>query len=52
MLCGMVSDHPAALYHPLLYGRCTAPSKKDDGTLKGATHDYFAPARDGAVTSR
>jgi hypothetical protein len=48
----MVSDHPAALYHPLPYGRRTTPSKKDGGTLEGATHDYFAPARDGVVTSR
>jgi hypothetical protein len=50
-LCGMVSNHPAALYHPLLYGRRTAPSKKDDGTLEGKMHDYPAPARDDAVTS-
>jgi hypothetical protein len=43
-LCGMVSNHPAALYHPLPYGRRTAPSKKDGGTLEGMTHDYPAPA--------
>jgi hypothetical protein len=51
MLCGVVSNRPAALYHPLPYGRCPAPSKKDGGTLDGITHNYFAPARDGAVTS-
>jgi hypothetical protein len=47
----VVSNRPAALYHPLPYGRRTLPSKKDDGTLKGMTHDYCAPARDDAVTS-
>jgi hypothetical protein len=31
--------------------RRTAPSKKDGGTLEGMTHNYSAPARDGAVTS-
>jgi hypothetical protein len=50
-LCGMVSNHLAALYHPLRYSRRTAPSKKDGGTLEGKTHDYSAPARDSAVTS-
>jgi hypothetical protein len=50
-LCGVVSNRLAALYHPLPYGRRPAPSKKDGGTLEGATHDYSAPARDGAVTS-
>jgi hypothetical protein len=48
-MCGMVSNCPAVLYHPLPYGRRTAPSKKDGGTLEGMTHDYSAPARDGAV---
>jgi hypothetical protein len=47
----MVSNRPAALYHPLPYGRRTAPSKKDGGTLEGTMHDYSAPARDDAVTS-
>jgi hypothetical protein len=51
MLCGVVNNRPAALYHPLTYGRRTAPSKKDGGTLEGMTHDYFAPARDDTVTS-
>jgi hypothetical protein len=50
-LCGVISKRPAALYHPLPYGRRTAPSKKDDETLEGMTHDYCAPARDGAVMS-
>jgi hypothetical protein len=50
-LCGVVSNRPAALYHPLPYGRRTTPSKKDGGTLEGMTHDYSAPARDDAVTS-
>jgi hypothetical protein len=27
-LCGMVSNYPVALYHPLPYGRRTTPSKK------------------------
>jgi hypothetical protein len=47
----VVSDRPAALYHPLPYGRRTAPPKKDGRTLEGATHDYSAPARNDAVTS-
>jgi hypothetical protein len=50
-LCGVVSNRPAALYHPLPYGRRPAPSKKDSGTLEGITHNYFAPARDDAVMS-
>jgi hypothetical protein len=50
-LCSMVSNHPVALYHPLPYGRRTAPSKRDGGTLEGKTHDYSAPARDGGVMS-
>jgi hypothetical protein len=50
-LCGMVSNNPAALYHPLPYGRRTTPSKEDGRTLEGKTHDYSTPARDGAVTS-
>jgi hypothetical protein len=51
MLCGVVSNRPAALYHPLPYDRSSAPSKKDSGTLEGMTHNYSAPARYGAVTS-
>jgi hypothetical protein len=47
----MVSNHPAAVYHPLPYGWRTAPSKKDGGTLKGMMHDYSTPARDDAVMS-
>jgi hypothetical protein len=47
----MVSNHPAVLYLPLPYGRRTARSKKDGGTLEGKTHDYSAPERDGAVMS-
>jgi hypothetical protein len=47
----VVNNRPAALYHPLLYGRCTAPSKKDGGTLEEMTHDYSAPARDDVVMS-
>jgi hypothetical protein len=50
-LCGMVSNRPAALYHPLPYGQRTAPSKKDGRTLEGMTCNYSTPARDGAVTS-
>jgi hypothetical protein len=50
-MCGVVSNRPAALYHPLPYGRRPAPSKKDGGTLEGITHNYSAPARDGVVTS-
>jgi hypothetical protein len=50
-LCGVVSNHPATLYHPLSYGRRTIPSKKDGGTLEGMTHDYSAPARDDVMTS-
>jgi hypothetical protein len=49
-LCGVVSNRPAALYHPLPYGRRTAPSKKDSGTLERMTQDYSAPARDDAIT--
>jgi hypothetical protein len=50
-LCGMVSSLPVALYHPLPYDRCTAPSKKDCRTLEEKTHDYSTPARGCAVTS-
>jgi hypothetical protein len=51
MLCGVVSNRPAALYHPLPYGRRSAPSKKDSETLERMMHNYSAPARDGAMTS-
>jgi hypothetical protein len=47
----MISNHPATLYHLLPYGRRTAPSKKDGGTLEGKTYDYSTPARDDTVTS-
>jgi hypothetical protein len=50
-LCSMVSNYPVALYHPLPYGRRTAPSKKDGRALGGKTHDRSTVARDGAVTS-
>jgi hypothetical protein len=50
-LCGMISNHLAALYHLLPYGRRTAPSKKDGGTLEGKTYDYSTHARDDTVTS-
>jgi hypothetical protein len=51
MLCSVVSNRLGALYHPLSYGRRTAPLKKNGGTLKRATHDYSALTRDDAVTS-
>jgi hypothetical protein len=41
----MASNNPVALCHPLLYGRCAAPSKKDGGALEGKTNDYAAPAQ-------
>jgi hypothetical protein len=50
-LCGVVSNCPVTLYHPLPYGRRNAPSKKTGGTLEGMTPDYSAPARDDTVTS-
>jgi hypothetical protein len=51
MLCDMASNNPVALFHPLPYGRCAAPSKKDGGALKGKMNDYSTPAQDYAVTS-
>jgi hypothetical protein len=51
MLCGMASNNPMALCHPLPYGRRAAPSKKDGGALEGKTSDYSTPAQDYAVTS-
>jgi hypothetical protein len=50
-ICSMVSNYPVALYHPLAYGRRTAPSKKDDRSLEGKTHDCSTTAWDGTVTS-
>jgi hypothetical protein len=50
-LCGVVSNRPAALYHPLSYGRRTAPLKRDGGALDGMTNNYSAPAQDDAMTS-
>jgi hypothetical protein len=50
-LCGMVSNNPVALFHPLPYGRRTTPSKKDDRALEGETYDYSTPAQDHAMTS-
>jgi hypothetical protein len=50
-LCGMASDDPVALCHPLLYGRRAAPSKEDCGALEGKTDDYSTPAQDYAVMS-
>jgi hypothetical protein len=40
MLCGMVSNNPVALCHPLPYGRRAAPSKKDSRALEGKTNNY------------
>jgi hypothetical protein len=45
MLCGMASNNPVALCHPLPYDRCAAPSKKDGGALEGKTNDYATPAQ-------
>jgi hypothetical protein len=42
---------PRGTVPPTPVRRCNTPSKKDGGTLEGKTHDYFAPARDDAVTS-
>jgi hypothetical protein len=47
----VVSNRPVALCHPLPYGRCTTPLKKDGETLEGMTHNYSVLARDDAVTS-
>jgi hypothetical protein len=41
-LCGMVSNNPVALYHPLSYGRCAAPSKQDGGALEEKTNNHTA----------
>jgi hypothetical protein len=41
----MASNNPVALCHPLPYGRCAAPSKKDSGSLEGKANDYAAPAQ-------
>jgi hypothetical protein len=45
MLCGMASNNPVALCHPLPYGRHVAPSKKDGGALEEKANDYAAPAQ-------
>jgi hypothetical protein len=45
MLCSMASNNPVALCHPLPYGRCAAPSKKDSGALEGKTDEYGTPAQ-------
>jgi hypothetical protein len=50
-LCGMVSNNPVALCHPLSYGRRVAPSKKDGRALEGETYDYSTPTQDCVVTS-
>jgi hypothetical protein len=50
-LCDGVSNNPAALCHPLPYGRRAAASKKDGGALEGKTSNYSAPAQDCAVMS-
>jgi hypothetical protein len=42
---------PCGTIPPLPYGRRSAPSKKDSGTLERMTHNYSVPARDGAMTS-
>jgi hypothetical protein len=39
MLCGMASNSPVTLYHPLPYGRRAAPSKEDGGALEGKKDD-------------
>jgi hypothetical protein len=41
----MVNNNPVALCHPLLYGRRTAPSRKDDGALEEKVNGYAAPVR-------
>jgi hypothetical protein len=43
----MVSNYPVALFHPLLYGRRTAPLKKDGRALEGKAHDCSATTQDG-----
>jgi hypothetical protein len=47
----MASNNSVVLCHPLLYGRRTAPSKKDGWALEGKTNDYSTPTQDYAVTS-
>jgi hypothetical protein len=47
----MVINYSVALYHPLSYGRRTAPSKRDGRALEGKMHDCSATARDDAVMS-
>jgi hypothetical protein len=58
-LCGMVSNNPVALCHPLPYGRRAAPSRKDSGALEGKMNCYTTPMQEqcrdarlaGSVTS-
>jgi hypothetical protein len=58
-LCGMVSNNPVALCHPLPYGRRAAPSRKDGGALEGKVNNYATPVQEqrrdarpaGSVTS-
>jgi hypothetical protein len=44
-LCGMVSNNPVALCHPLPYGRRAAPSRKDGGALEGKANNYATPVQ-------
>jgi hypothetical protein len=46
MLCGMVSNNPAALCHPLPYGRRAAPSRKNSGALEGKVNSYATPVQE------
>jgi hypothetical protein len=41
----MASNNLVALCHPLPYGRCAAPSKKDNRALEGKTNDHAAPTQ-------
>jgi hypothetical protein len=58
-LCGMVSNNPVALCHPLPYGRRATPSRKDGGALEGKVNSYATPVQEqrrdarptGSVTS-
>jgi hypothetical protein len=50
MLCGMASNNPVALCHPLPYDRRAAPSKEDGGALEWKMDDYSTPSQDYAVT--
>jgi hypothetical protein len=50
-LCGKASINSVTLCCPLSYGRRTAPSKEDGGTLEKGMDACLAPAQDDAVTS-